>query len=91
MANVLQVSQNDDGEALREIVSLIVDDSWERFGRIFPNRNIDPDPPNCWLDWLSEDGVTLLEDPIIITPDQARWLLRDFYHRPKLEWNQIKG
>lgn len=85
---VIKLTQVLNSHELNEIITLRVNEEFERFKRIFPNQA--DEELQVWIDLMSDDGYDIIDDPIAITASQAQWLLRDFYRRPKKEWVKIK-
>ena len=86
----LWITQIDEEEQLRDIVR--IEGPRGTFSRLqrMPAAE-DPGqavPGNCLIDLL-DDQDDLVGDPVTVSPQQARWLLQDFFGMPEEVWSKV--
>jgi hypothetical protein len=85
----LWITQIDREEQLRDVVRIDGPrGTFSHLQRMDVDRPGQVVPGNCLIDLLDEVG-DLVGDPITVTPETARRLLRDFFGMPEAVWNEV--
>jgi hypothetical protein len=81
------------GTDLSEVARLeVAPGTFQRLQRVFDesaHRRADVRPGEVWIDAVASND-TLLADPLVISANQAVWLLRDYFHVSARAWRRIR-
>ncbi|MFA5379393.1 MAG: hypothetical protein WC455_26790 [Dehalococcoidia bacterium] len=86
---ILQFTQVKNEHELKDIGKLETTEDYERITRVVKPLPQSSAKYSVWIDRMSEDGSSLLGDPITVSPDQALYLLKDFFKMPKKMYGRL--